>query len=97
MKSTSPKMDPMRTQFMIHFHMDIDRAIDFHPLAVTIQKILYPSYKSSLQIHISPIRDKNTVWEDVKGLAQVQMDEIICPFADQRCPSIIAGLQVGQA
>ena len=59
------------------------RAIDNSPLATTIQSIPYPSNSPVFKSIYLQLRDKNVVQDHVKGLAQVQVDDISCPFVHQ--------------
>ena len=96
LKSTSPKTCPWRGTTYDQ-HPPEQRAIDSNPLATIIETIIYqpnsPAFKSiSLQF-----RDKNVVQYHLKGLAQVQVDDISCSFfVHWRCHSFI-GHQIGQA
>jgi len=53
------------------------RVINHNPLAVTIQPILYPMSSPAFKSISLQFRDKEVMWDHVKGLAQVQVDDII--------------------
>ena len=56
------------------------KSADHNPLAVTISSILYPSNSPSFKSIIPQFRDKDVVWDHIKGLAQVQAHNITCLF-----------------
>ena len=88
LKSTEPKMDSWGTLLVTGLHLNI-RAIDHNPLAATFQPIPYPSNTPSFK-HVSlQFREKNVVGNNVRDLAEVQVDNFSCLplFIDAITPS----------
>lgn len=64
-------------------------------LWMQLSSILFnPSSSLEFKSLCLQFRDKNAVWDQVKGLAEVQVDDIICPSCvHQCCHTIIKGHQ----
>lgn len=63
---------------------------------MTIQPILYPPNSTPFKFISHQLRDKDVVWDYIKGLAQAQVDDICCPsFVHGCCHIIIEGHQIG--
>jgi len=74
------------------------QAIDYNSLCASIEPVPYPTSGPSVKSMSFQFRDKDIIWESVKGLAQVQADDVSClPFVHQRCNPITERYQVGQA
>ena len=56
------------------------KATDNNSLAANIQPILYPSNSPAFEPTSLQFRDKNVVQDHVKSLAEVQVDDILCPL-----------------
>ena len=52
------------------------KSIEHSPLAENIQSIPYPLNSSHFQSVSYQLRDKDVMWDHVKGLAEVQVDDI---------------------
>ena len=68
-----------------------------NPLAVSIQLTLYPLNSPAFKSISLQFRDKEAVQDRVKGLAQVQEDDSVCPSFVHQCHHNIEGHQIGQA
>ena len=55
------------------------RAVDNKPLAITMQPIIYPPNSPAFKSIYLQFRDKDMVWDPVRDLTQVQVDDISCP------------------
>ena len=53
------------------------RATDHNPLAVTFQPIPYPP-SPPFKCILPQFRDKDMMWDHIKGLAEVHVDHINC-------------------
>ena len=74
------------------------RAIDNDSFTMTIQPILYSLNSPAFKSICLQFRDNDVLWDHVKGLTQVQVDDICCPsFVHRCCHPIIEGHQIGQA
>ena len=90
--STGPRMD---TPGGHHSSLTspLRRAFDHNPLAVTIQPILYLLNSPVFKSLFLQCRDTVVVWDDVRGLVQVQANDISCPSSVHQCHhTIIEGL-----
>ena len=50
------------------------RAIEYKPLGVTIQPILYPRDTTPIKSITIQFRDNNVMWYHIKGLVEIQVD-----------------------
>ena len=76
---------------------DGPRAIDNNLLAMTIQPVLYSPNSPAFKSICLQFRDKDVLWDHVKGLAEVQVVNIsYLAFVHQCHHSIIGGHQIGQ-
>ena len=92
LKSTGPKTDPCDTA------CDWHRTIDHNPLVASSQPIPNPLNSPSIKSTLLQFGEKDMVSDRVKGLAEVQVDDIHCPSPIHRSRhSIVEGHQIGQA
>ncbi|XP_048790014.1 uncharacterized protein LOC125688256 [Lagopus muta] len=71
------------------------RAIDHHPLSAAFQPIAYPSGRPPIKSTSLQFGDEDVVGDHVKGLAQVQVNDIgRLPFVHQCRHSIIEGHKI---
>ena len=74
LKSMGLKMDPWGMPLMTSVHLR--RATDHKFLVVTIQPIPYPLDSVLFKPISSQFRDKNVLWDHIKGLAELKVDDI---------------------
>ena len=80
LKSTGPKTDPGTCYRPLPEH----RAIDHHPQSAAFQSIPYPPSAPPIKSTSLQFRDKSVVGDHIKGLAQVQVNDIShLPFVHQ--------------
>jgi len=90
-------MDPWRTPLMTLRHMGIELMTTTVWLWLSnqffIHWIVHP-----LDPHYSKFRDKDVVWDHVKGLAEDQIDDLSCPTVVHWCHRFFTeGHQIGEA
>ena len=92
LKSTGPKTDPCDTA------CDWHRTIDHNPLVASSQPIPNPLNSPSFKSILLQFSEKDVVRGNVKGFAEVQVDDTHRPSLIHRCRhSIIEGHQIGNA
>jgi len=61
-----------------HWLQPGQRAIDYKPLAMTVQPIIVTPNSLAFKYFSLQFRDKDVVWSLIKGCTQVQVDDISC-------------------
>jgi len=73
-------------------------SVDNNPPVTANQPIIYPPNSPAFKSVSLQLRDKDVMWDHLRGLAQVQVDDTSRPsFVHQCHHSIIEGHQIGQA
>ena len=96
-KHHRPQYQPLR-HITCHWSPPGHRATDCNSVSASIKPVPYPASGPSVKSLSLQFRDKDIMWDSVKCLAQVHVDDVSCPsFVHQHCNPIIQGYQVGQA
>ena len=97
LKSIGPKTVPWGTPLVTSLQLQyIHTTIDHHPLSVAFQLVPYPP--SGLPVKSTSLQfgDKDVMGNHVKGLVQVQVNDISrLPLIHQRRHSITEGHKIG--